>query len=645
MSKQNLPVAWFQLIFYFRFFIFEKKIFMKFSQAILISIFTLFILSTASAQPDRWQQRAVYKMDIDFDVNTHRFNGLQNLVYINNSPDQLNRVFYHLYFNAFQPGSMMDVRSNTIADPDGRVSDRISNLKENEIGYQKVISLKQNGQPVRYEVVGTILEVTLNEPIAPHSSAVFEMEFESQVPLQIRRSGRNNREGIDYSMAQWYPKMCEYDYQGWHANPYIGREFYGIWGDFDVKITIDKNYVVAASGYLQNPNKIGHGYEDEGVDVKVTGDELTWHFVAPNVHDFLWAADPDYTHDKITRQDGTALHFFYQKNERTEENWAMLPKIMDRAFDWINKRYGAYPYKKYSFIQGGDGGMEYPMATLITGERSLGSLVGVSVHELMHSWYQMVLGSNESLYAWMDEGFTSFASNETMNFLREEKLIPGQVREFPQSGSYGGYINFSQSGFEEALSTHSDHFNTNSAYGVGSYNKGAVFLGQMEYIVGKEVFQKGLLNYFEQWKFKHPNANDVIRVFEKASGMELDWYKEYFVFTTKTIDYGIQEVKEEEDKTIVTLERVGLMPMPLDVQVTYQDDTKEVFNIALRIMRGNKSMDEPNVKYTVLEDWPWVNPSYSFEIPVAKATIKEIEIDPSRRLADVMRENNLFMNN
>ncbi len=609
------------------------------------SYFTLLLVCGTfylAAQSDRWQQRAVYKMEIDFDVKTHQFTGTQNLIYINNSPDHLDRVFYHLYFNAFQPGSMMDNRSRFITDPDGRVANRITTLKDKEMGYHKILSLRQNGLPVKYEVVGTILEVELNEPIAPGSSAVFDMEFESQTPIQIRRSGRDNSEGIDYSMAQSYPKMCEYDYQGWHANPYVGREFYGIWGDFDVKLTIDRNYTVAASGYLQNAEEIGHGYAEEGSD---QSDKLTWHFVAPNVHDFLWAADRDYTHDQLVRADGTVLQFFYQKNDRTEENWAMLPKIMDRAFDFINEHYGQYPYRKYAFIQGGDGGMEYPMATLITGERSLGSLVGVSVHELMHSWYQMILGSNESLYAWMDEGFTSYASNEVMNFLRKEGLLPGQnPTANPHRGSYQGYMGFSRYGLEEPLSTHADHFTTNSAYGVGSYSKGAVFLHQLEYIVGESTFDKGLLNYFNTWKFKHPNDNDVIRVFEKESGLELDWYREYFVNTTHTIDYGIEEVAAEGDqKTKVSLIKKGVMPMPVDLVVTYQDGSKEVFNIALRIMRGNKKKEDDSAKFTLAEDWPWTNPRYDLIIDHPLSDIKEIQIDPTMRMADLDRENNLYI--
>ena len=171
------------------------------------------------------------------------------------------------------------------------------------------------------------------------------MEFLSQVPLQIRRTGRDNAEGIAYSMTQWYPKMCEYDYQGWHANPYVGREFHGIWGDFNVKITIDKKYVIGGTGYLQNPDEIGKGYEASGSSVQASsGDKLTWHFIAPNVHDFAWAADQDYVHTSHQAKDGPMMHFFYQKNDKTTDNWEALPKIMDKAFTFINQHCGKYPY-------------------------------------------------------------------------------------------------------------------------------------------------------------------------------------------------------------------------------------------------------------------------------------------------------------
>lgn len=613
------------------------------SVKILFVLGAFLIGGTLSAQPDRWQQRVQYKMDIDFDASTHQYTGNQHLTYFNNSPDTLYKVFYHLYFNAFQPGSSMDVRSRTISDPDRRVRDRIFNLKPDEIGFVKVQSLKQNGSPVSFETAETILEVSLAKPILPGQKVLFEMEFQGQVPIQIRRSGRNNREGIAYSMAQWYPKMCEYDYQGWHANPYIAREFYGVWGDFEVAIHMDKKYVIGATGYLQNPEEVGHGYESAGMKMKLPkGDKLTWRFYAPNVHDFVWAADPEYSHTTLVRKDGLALHFFFQKNDKTEKTWAALPAIMDRVFNYVNQRFGQYQFKKYSFIQGGDGGMEYPMATLILGEGTLNGLVGVSVHELMHSWYQMMLGTNESLYGWMDEGFTDYATDEIMNLLRKEGLIPGEVEAFPWAGNYSAYFALAKSGLEEPLTTHADHFNTNRAYGTGSYSKGSVFLKQLEYVVGKQAFDQGLLKYFYTWKMKHPNANDFIRIMEKASGLELDWYKEYFVHTTATIDYGVKSVEESGGETIVTLERVGRMPMPLDVVVTYADGTKETVSIPLQIMRGNKPQEEPGMAFRVAADWPWVNPTYTLALPGAKSRIARIEIDPSLRMADINRANNLF---
>ncbi|MEL6277012.1 MAG: M1 family metallopeptidase, partial [Bacteroidota bacterium] len=373
---------------------------------------------------------------------------------------------------------------------------------------QRVSSLTQDNKPVKFETVGTILEVELADPILPGGKTEFVMAWQAQVPIQIRRSGRDNAEGIRYSMSQWYPKMAEYDIQGWHANPYIGREFHGVWGDFDVTIHIDREYIIGGTGYLQNPQDIGYGYAK---DPEKRKKKISYHFKAPNVHDFVWAADPDYTHTSLKREDGTTMHFFYQENENTKDNWEALPKIMDAAFAYINKHYGPYPYEQYSFIQGGDGGMEYPMATLITGERSLNGLVGVSVHELMHTWYQMLMGTNEALYAWMDEGFTSWASREVTNHLREKKLIPGDAVDNPHLGTYLSLIGFRESGLQEPLSTHADHFNTNAAYGVAAYVKGAVWLEQLRYIIGEEAFQKTLLQYYDTWRFKHPTPNDFVR--------------------------------------------------------------------------------------------------------------------------------------
>jgi hypothetical protein len=579
----------------------------------------------AVASQNYWQQHVDYTMDIEVDVKKYRYKGAQKLVYTNNSPDDLTHVYYHLYFNAFQPNSQMDIRSRNILDPDKRVADRISKLTPEEIGFIKVRSLTQNDKNVSFKVVGTILEVTLNTPIKAGSSATFEMVYDAQVPKQIRRSGRNNKEGIALSMAQWYPKLAEYDFQGWHTPPYIAREFHGVWGDFDVKITIDKNYLVGGTGYLQNPQEIGHGYQDKSIPLNVPSTEkLTWHFKAPNVHDFMWAADPEYTHDILTTENGIDLHFLYKSNleEKYLKNWKELQEPTVKLMDYFSKHIGQYPYKQYSVIQGGDGGMEYAMATLITGKRKFGSLFGVTAHEMAHTWFQFLLATNESLHPWMDEGFTTYISNKAENEILKEG------RNNPHKSSYLSYKTIVERGYEESLSTHSDRYHTNWAYSTASYSKGNLFLSQLEYIIGKENTEKGLLKYYKDFSFKHPTPNDIKRVMEKVSGIHLGWYLNEWTQTTHTIDYSVKSI---EAKTII-LERIGQMPMPIDLEVTYLDGSSESFNIPLEMMRANK----PTVA-TILKDWGWANPTYTFK--TAKA-VKSVAIDKSKLMADINEGNN-----
>jgi len=593
---------------------------------------TMLSLALATAQDFRWQQRVEYAMDVKLDVASHKMQGTQKLTYYNNSRDTLTKVYYHLYFNAFQPGSMMDVRSRNVPDPDPRVEDRIFQLKENEIGYQRIRSLKQDGRDISFHTMGTILEVTLKKPLLPSGKTVLEMEFEAQVPIQIRRSGRDSKEGVAYSMTQWYPKLAEYDHLGWHAYPYIAREFHGVWGDFDVKITLDPKFVVAGTGVLQNPEKVGHGYEKAGVNVKRPEGDLTWHFIARNVHDFAWAADPDYKHDIAKVPGGPELHFFYQPGDKTTANWTRLQSAAVQHFQFMNTTFGKYPYDVYSIIQGGDGGMEYPMCTLITGERSFGSLVGVTAHEVSHSWFQGVLANNEALYPWFDEGFTDFSANESLAKIFNEPD--------PHGRSYAAYFSLVQSGDQEPASEHADHYNTNRAYSIAAYGMGAIFLHQLKYIIGEDNFYKGMRRYYETWKFKHPEPNDFIRVMEKVSGMQLHWYLRYFIHTTKTIDYGIRSVVENNGSTYVTLARLGDFPMPVDLVVTLRDGTQEIYYIPLNETLGNKPIENDKVLRNDLVAWPWVNPTYSLRVNHAPEDILSIEIDPTLRMADVNRKNN-----
>ena len=593
-----------------------------------------------SAQSSDWQQHVDYTMDVQMDVKTYQYTGTQKLIYTNNSPDELSRVFYHLYYNAFQPGSEMDIRLQNIKDPDKRMmvdgKSRIASLSESEMGYLHAESLTQDGQPVSFTEEGTILVVDLAKPIPSGGKTTLEMSFKGQVPLQIRRSGRNSSEGVALSMSQWYPKLSEYDFEGWHPNPYIAREFHGVWGDFDVKITLDKDYTVGGSGYLQNPDEIGHGYETPGTKVKTKGKTLTWHFKAPKVHDFMWAADPEYIHDIYEMEDGPTLHFFYKDNPEFNENWKNLQPKTAEAMRFFSNNVGKYPYKQYSVVQGGDGGMEYAMSTLITGEREFGSLVGVMVHEMAHSWFQHVLATNESEHEWMDEGFTSFISSLCMNQIME------QNKQNPFEGSYRGYYALVNSGLEMPQSTHADRYTTNFAYGVSAYSKGSIFLSQLGYVIGQDKLMETIQKYFEDFKFKHPVPNDIKRTAEKVSGMELNWYLTDWTQTTNTIDYGIKSVDADGENTKVTMERIGEMPMPLDILVVGKDGTQKTYYVPLRMMYGEKENPYPNLDRTVLEDWPWAYPTYEFTLDMPLENVQAIMIDPSQLMADVDGENNVY---
>ena len=586
--------------------------------------YLIFSLPCILLSQSNWQQNADYEMNVDIDVESYRFNGSQEILYTNNSPDTISKVYYHLYFNAFKPGSQMDVRSLNISDPDSRVKDRISKLEKNEEGDLTVFELKQDGKPIFFKQQETVLLARLNKVLLPGKKTKLTLLFKGVVPKQIRRSGRNNKDGVALSMTQWYPKLAEYDFEGWHPNPYIAREFHGVWGDYSVKITIDKNYILGGTGYLQNSTEIGYGYHPKNKTIDHSEKEkLTWHFFAPSVHDFTWAADPDFVHDVVKGPNDVDLHFLYKTNQ---ENWRKLQPHSVGLMKYFNENIGEYPWKQYSIIQGGDGGMEYAMSTLITGGEQYSRLLGTTSHEMAHAWFQHILANNEAKHPWMDEGFASY-----IDVLAENSVL-GKTPKNPFKRSYDSYRRLANSGVEQPQTTHSDRYNYNFAYSVSAYSKGSVFLAQLGYIVGPKTLKKILKRYFNEFKFKHPSPNDFKRVAEKVSDLELEWYLNDWTRTAEKIDYAITY-----NEGIAVLERKGLIPMPIELVVTFKDETKKHYYIPTDLMRGVKK--ELSSSFEILPSWGWASPFYSF--PLQKEVVK-IEIDPSGLLADVDLKNNLY---
>lgn len=611
----------------------------------------LIILSicTANAQKGYWQQHVDYKMNIKVDVKTYQYDAEQVISYKNNSPDTLKNVFYHLYLNAFQPNSEMDIRLQTIADPDRRmvvntgtedqpiIKSKISLLKKEEQGFFTILSLHQDGKPVSYEVVGTVLKVTLNKPILPNKKSVFSMKYKAQIPEMVRRSGRNSADNVALSMAQWYPKMAEYDTNGWHTNQYIMREFHGVWGNFDVKIQIDKNYIVAATGELQNPKEIGFGYLPEGQKViEPEGNTRVWHFKAKNVHDFTWAADPDYKHDIKITTNGKKLHFFYKKYQ---ENWQKLQSEMVKVFDFFQEKIGEYPWSTYSFIQAGDGGMEYAMCTLVAGGNNYNSLLKTSIHELGHTWFQHIFASDELTYPWMDEGFTSYIQDWAY-----ADVIRGEKDASAWQDAYQCYFSLIEKNIQEVATTHADRYELNSVYSATAYCKGAVFLSQLGYIIGQEALQRTFKRFYKDFAMKHCTPQNFVRTAEKVSGMQLMWYLNEFMQTDHTIDYAIDNVQSEGSKTKITLKRIGRMPISLDILVIPNGERPFSLYVPTELTFGQKPNPFKNMRREELSPWGWAYPTYTFVIDLPLSQIKTISLDPQELSTDTNLENNNYTN-
>ncbi|MBV8326914.1 M1 family metallopeptidase [Chryseobacterium sp.] len=602
------------------------------------AIIFAFIISQFQAQQGAYyQQAAKYKMDIDVNAEKFTYQGKQTLEYTNNSPDELNVVYFHLYWNAFKPNSMMDQRvASQGKNGDGRLQkdgiSRLASIPKDQEGAQNIHWIRQNGKELKFEVQETIMKVYLAEPIKPNSTTTFTMDWDAVIPQQIRRSGRNNREGVDMTMTQWYPKIAEYDYDGWATFDYLGREFHAPFSDFDVSIKINKDYVVGAGGILENPAEV-KGY-DNNAKIKAEKDKkAVWKWTAKNILDFAWSADRDYSVESFNVPDGPKVYLVYQKNDKTKA-WGEAQPYITKYFQIMNSHFGKYVYPTYAFIQGGDGGMEYGMCTMILGEaKNIKDLMGLMAHEGSHSWYQQMLATNESVRPWMDEGFTSYAEGYTMYQLFPEDL-PN-----PFAKTLDAYRSFIKKGIEEPAVWLGDHHDNGTAYTYASYVKGELYLVQLGYIMGEQNLAETLKQYYNQWSMKHPSDRDFLHIAQKVSGMDLKWFHNYWINTTKTIDYAIKDVKYDTTSTTITLINKGQVPMPIDFGVMTTDKKVITYQIPLNMTHTWKTKDIYG-DFKTMPYWPWTQKEYTLTIPYTKSQLSVLGIDFSQRIADVNLEDN-----
>ena len=603
-------------------------------QKIILLTLSLVFGMVAAQQNAYYQQYAQYKMDIDVDANNFTYAGKQTITYSNNSPDELKVIYFHLYWNAFKPNSMMDQRVQSQGKSgDSRLQvngiSRLASIPKDQEGAQNIHWIKQNGKNIKFDIQETIMKVYLDKPVKANSTTTLTMEWDAVIPQQIRRAGRNNSEGIDLTMTQWYPKIAEYDYDGWATFDYVGREFHSPFADFEVNIKIDKDYVIGAGGTLENPSEV-KGYQSNASVKTDSKNKATWKWTAKNILDFAFAADRDYTVENFTILDGPKIYYVYQKSDKTIF-WETSKPYITKFFQIMNATFGRYVYPSYAFIQGGDGGMEYGMCTMILGEAtSLDGLVGLMVHEAGHSWNQQMMAYNESVRPWMDEGFTSYYEDLVMY-----QLFPPQSPVAnPFVSAINSYINFTKTGKEEPAVWLADHHDDGRAYSFASYVKGELFLVQLGYIVGEQNLSLIMRDFYEQWHLKHPTERDFMHIAQKISGMDLKWFLHYWINPTKTIDYSVKAVKYDTDSTTITLENKGQVPMPIDFSILKKDGSVVNYQIPLNMTHTWKTKDIYG-DFQTLGYWPWTQKEYTFTIPYSKSQISALGIDFSQRLADV----------
>jgi hypothetical protein len=592
-----------------------------------------------------WQQKVEYKIDAFLDVDSNKLNGKESIRYFNNSSDTLSEIYFHLYWNAFKPGSYMNMKSIAVNRENIK---RISYLKEDEQGYVSILNVKIDGLAVLSDEHDTILRIKLNRPLLPQKSIDIDLDFKSQVPKLIRRAGRDNQQGIRYSIAQWYPKICEYDNEGWHNDEYAGREFYGIWGNFDVKISLDANYVVGSTGIIQNPQEVKCGYDLPHTDtlwqknsseVIPKGSTKTWHFKADSVHDFAWAADTRYIHDIFIWND-VVIHSLYIPEYK--QKWEQVKYYANYMLDFYSDTYGKYPYKQFTVIQAGDGGMEYPNIIF-----NAGYSPGLVAHEGGHQWFYGILGNNESREAWLDEGFITYTTQKTLvEKFGAYYINPSGLENIlqPPGDEYGDYRTYwalSKIGIEEPILTHSDLFKEDVSYNFAAYQKGGMLLPMLEYVIGNRAFNSTMKSYFEKWKFKHPKTLDFQRIAEKESGIKLDWFFDEWLRTTKTCDYSISGLSgkwisldgQKKYRLYCSLENKNDIIMPIDLMLTFRSGKNQKMIIPVT---WDSKYEQGAI---TLNRWDWVNNKYSFTYDFDEEVISA-EIDPSLRLKDLNRLNN-----
>ncbi len=601
-----------------------------------------------------WQQDVYYNIKATIDEETDIITATEQLTYTNNSPDELDVVYFHLYQNAFQPESYLDeLQSQNGENP------KYGKYESQKLG-TIIDKMTVNGINVITELDNTILKVYLPTTLKPNMSITFDIKFKTYFDdgdVRRRMAIFNSWGYKHYNGVHWYPRICVYDAKfGWTRDQHLGKEFYGNFGAYDVELDFSSNFVVEATGFLLNREEVLPKELREKLDIKnfkdktwksspsvITpykkGERKIWKFHAENVHDFAFTADPTYRIGEAWWKDKVCYSL---AQEPHASRWQNAAEYAAKCIQVFSEDFGMYTYHKMIVADARDG-MEYPMLTLDGGEDP--EYRDLLVHEIGHNWFFGQVGNNETYRALLDEGFTQFLTAWGLikidgDYLVENKDINKYKAHFEtptkaiDSRVYFAYINDATKYRDPVISTHSDHFDGALGHGGGYrhvYYKTAAMLYNLQYVLGDELFLDAMKHYFATWKIAHPYNEDFRNSIIQYTKVDLNWFFDQWLETTKRIDYSVK-VKDN----VVTFNRKSGMQMPIDFRVIAKNGNTHDYHIP-----NNWFIKKTDA--TVLAKWHgWdlLHPEYSTTIDVPSG-IAEVIIDPTNRLADAyMPDNN-----
>ena len=563
--------------------------------------------------PAYWQQRANYDIRATLDTGARRIQGHVTITYTNNSPDTLRYVWLQLDQNLYRTGS----RGSALYPQDSRWG-----VRGFQGGYE-ITDLRVNGKSAASRVNDTMMQVTLDAPLAPRgASTTLAMDFTFRIP--DHGSDRMGRDGTLYEIAQWYPRMAVYDdVRGWNTDPYLGQgEIYLEYGDIDYAVTVPAGYTVAGSGVLENPGDVLTGVERSRlaraatstavVPVIGTSDATatpvagmkTWRFRAHNVRDVAWAGAPDFRWD-ATSWNGVVIQAFYQwpKAGAGWENAAENTQWTIRTYSTL---FFPYPYPQASTVAGPVGGMEYPMFVMVGYAAQPQGAFDTIDHEQGHEWFPMMVGSNERRYAWMDEGINTY-----INTFSNELRKPGTSR-------WSGYVEewraVVENGTQSPLMTMPDLINPGALGAIGYRKPAAVLLTLRDHVVGREAFDRAFREYIRRWAFRHPTPADFFRTIESYTGQDLSWFWRGFFYGTGVLDIGIDSVSSAavngDYRAMVTLSKHSDIPFPVELRLKLADGSTQDARLPALIWKdGDRYVAAIPVRGAVVGARLWPDPT------------------------------------